>query len=242
MRAISSMATRHVLTDLAEAAVASGLPCLDLESVGGVDVARRVSEGEQFELVFLALDALRRLVDDGLVIAESVTPLMLSQVAVAVPSTSNAPAAHERTRAFPDAAGLRAALQHAARIGYSTGPSGVALMKMIDDWGLGEELKQRMVQARPGIPVAHSLAQGDVELGFQQLSELVGQPGIRVLGVLPPDCAIDTVFAGAVATTSEDRAKALEILGFFSSRAAIPIMAAHSFVPAGSQRDAPSSL
>jgi molybdate transport system substrate-binding protein len=228
------MATRHVLTDLAEAAVASGLPGVDLEAVGGVDAARRVSGSEQFDLVFLAHDALRRLADDGHVIAESLTPLMLSQVGVAIPSNSNEPAAHQGTRAFPDAAGLRAALRDAARIGYSTGPSGVALMKMIEDWGLGEELGQRMVQARPGIPVARSLAQGDVELGFQQLSELVGQPGIRVLGVLPPDCAIDTVFAGAVATTSEDRARALETLGFFSSLAAIPILVAHSFVPAGS--------
>ncbi|MBT2249035.1 substrate-binding domain-containing protein [Arthrobacter sp. BHU FT2] len=233
MRAISSMATRNVLTDLVEAAVASGLPGLDLNSVGGVDAATRVSEGEQFDLVFLALDALQRLADDGHVIAESLTPLMLSQVAVAVPSTSNTPATPQRTRAFPDAAGLRAALQEAARIGYSTGPSGVALMKMIDDWGLSEELEQRMVQARPGIPVARSLAQGDVELGFQQLSELVGQPGIHILGVLPPDCAIDTVFAGALTTTSEDRAKALKILGFFSSPAALPILTAHSFVPAG---------
>ncbi|MGC0239420.1 substrate-binding domain-containing protein [Arthrobacter sp. SD76] len=231
MRAISSMATRHVLTHLAEVAVASGLPSVDLESVGGVDAARRVSEKEQFDLVFLAHDALRRLAEDGHVIEESLTPLMLSQVAVAVPTNSNAPATHPKTHAFPDAAGLRAALQHATRIGDSTGPSGVALMNMIDDWGLGEELKQRMVQARPGTPVARALAQGDVELGFQQLSELVGQPGIQILGALPPDCAIDTVFAGAVATTSEDRTNALEILEFFSSQTAIPIVAAHSFAP-----------
>ena len=42
MRAISSMATRHVLTDLAEAAAGAGLPLLQLESVGGVNAAERV--------------------------------------------------------------------------------------------------------------------------------------------------------------------------------------------------------
>lgn len=234
MRGISSMATRHVLTDLAAAASEAGLPEVELESVGGVDAAKRVAEGEQLDLVFLALGALRRLADDGHVMADSVTPLMLSQVAVAVPAGSDVPATHDGAYAFPDAAGLRAALQQAGRIGYSTGPSGVALVKMIDGWGLGEELGPRMVQARPGIPVARSLAEGEVDLGFQQLSELAGQPGVRILGVLPPDCAIDTVFAGAVATTSDNRAEALEVLRFFASEGAAQIVAAHSFARAGS--------
>ncbi|MDQ4489315.1 substrate-binding domain-containing protein [Sinomonas sp. ASV486] len=234
MRAISSMATRHVLADLKAAAVAAGLPAVEVESVGGVDAAKRVAEGERLDLVFLAVDALQRLADDGHVVVGSVTPLMLSQVAVAVRSESDEPATHDGAYAFPDAAGLREALQQAARIGYSTGPSGVALVKMIDGWGLGEELGERMVRARPGIPVARSLAEGEVDLGFQQLSELVGQPGVRILGVLPPDCAIDTVFGGAVAATSGDPAGAFEVLRFFASEAAAPIVAAHSFAPAGS--------
>lgn len=233
MKAISSMATRRLLTDLRAAAIVSGLPGIELESVGGVDAAKRVSEGEQFDLVFLAWDALRRLSVDGHVAAESLTPLMVSQVAVAIPSGSTAPATYDGAYAFPDAAGLCGALRRARRIGYSTGPSGTALMNMIDGWGLGDLLGQHMVQARAGIPVARSLAEGVVELGFQQLSELVGQPGIRILGVLPPDCAIDTVFGGAVAATAEDSAGASEILGFFSSLAASPIMTAHHFVPAG---------
>ena len=121
------------------------------------------------------------------------------------------------------------ALRAANRIGYSTGPSGTALLKMIDDWGLTVELGDRLVQARPGVPVARSLADGEVELGFQQLSELVGQPGVRILGVLPPDCAIDTVFAGAVATSSNNTARAAEVLAFFGSDLAVSIKSSHCF-------------
>lgn len=234
MKAISSMATRHVLADLGSAAVAAGLPGVELESVGGVDAAKRVADGEHLDLVFLAQGALQRLAEGGHVQAESVTPLMLSQVAAAVPSGSDEPATHDGGYAYPDAAGLRTALKQAARIGYSTGPSGVALVKMIEGWGLGEELGARLLQARPGIPVARSLADGDVDLGFQQLSELVGQPGVRILGVLPPDCAIDTVFGGAVASASGDPAAARDVLRFFASEAAAPIVAAHNFAPAGS--------
>ncbi|MFT3797726.1 substrate-binding domain-containing protein [Microbacterium sp.] len=234
--AISSMATRHVLADLAAAAVGAGLPLVEIESVGGVDAARRVAAGEPFDLVFLASDALARLAADGHVDAASVAPLMLSQTAVAVPSGTDAAAPRPDGTAYPDAAALRSALRAASRIGYSTGPSGTALVRMIDEWGLTAELGDRLVRARPGVPVAQSVASGEVDLGFQQLSELVGQPGVRILGVLPPDCAIDTVFAGAVAATSADPATARAVLEFLSSSdAAATIIAAHSFgaVPAG---------
>ncbi|WP_448712781.1 substrate-binding domain-containing protein [Microbacterium profundi] len=229
MKAISSMATRHVLADLLAAAVAAGLPAVEVESVGGVDAAARVADGEAFDLVFLADGALSRLASAGHVDASTVTPLALSQVAVAVPSSSAEPAERPEGAAFADAAELREALRDATRIGYSTGPSGTALVRMIDDWGLTGEIRDRLVQAQPGVPVAKSVAAGRVDLGFQQLSELVGQPGIRILGVMPKDCAIDTVFGGAVATASASPADAARVLAFLASTAAAAIMSRHSF-------------
>lgn len=233
MRAISSMATRHLLADLVTAATSTGLPAIEVESVGGVDAAERVAAGEPLDLVFLASGALERLAHDGHVDAATVTPIVLSQVAVAVPAGRDEHGARPDGAAFPDAAALRDALREAGRIGYSTGPSGVALVRMIEQWGLAAELGDRLVQARPGVPVARSLAEGDVELGFQQLSELVGQPGVRVLGVMPDDCAIDTVFSGAVATASADAGRAAEVLSFFASDAVAAIKTDHAFgVPA----------
>lgn len=229
MKAISSMATRHVLADLTAAAAATGLARVDVESVGGVDAAARISAGEPFDLVLLASDALARLADAGHVDAATVVPLVRSQVAVAVPSDSSESAVRPSGAAFADATELCEALRAAKRIGYSTGPSGTALVRMIDDWGLTPELGDRLVQARPGIPVARALADGDVDLGFQQLSELVGQPGVRILGVMPEDCAIDTVFAGAVVTASVDRDRAHRVLKFFASQAVAPIKVQHAF-------------
>lgn len=228
MRGISSMATRQVLAELADAAVAAGLPHVEIESVGGVTAANRVAEGEAVDLVLLASGALAKLAAAGHVLADSVVPLVLSQVAVAVPSGSDATAEKPVGAAFEDAAGVRAALRAARAIGYSTGPSGDALVRMIAEWGLTEEVGDRLVQARAGVPVAKLLADGEVDLGFQQLSELVGQEGVRILGVMPDDCAIDTVFSGAVAAASQD-AVAAEVLAFFASDAAAPIKQAHNF-------------
>ncbi|GAA1702611.1 molybdate ABC transporter substrate-binding protein [Microbacterium sediminicola] len=232
MRAISSMATRLVLADVMAAAAARGLPTVEVASVGGVDAAARVAAGEQFDLVFLAEGALTKLADAGHVVAASVTPLALSQVAVAVPSGTDEGATAPAGPAFTDAAGVREAIRGAARVGYSTGPSGTALVRMIDEWGMTPEMHDRLVQSRPGVPVASALAAGEVDLGFQQLSELVGAPGVTILGTLPADCAIDTVFAGAVATTAADPGGAAAVLAFVCSDAVRDIVTAHSFSPA----------
>lgn len=223
------MATRGVLADLAAAAHAAGLPLVEIESVGGVDAAERVAAGEQFDLVFLASGALSKLAEAGHVDASTVAPLVLSQVAVAVPADPSAVGERPDGPAFADASGVRAAIRAATRIGYSTGPSGTALVRMIDEWGMTDEVGGRLVQARPGVPVAKSLADGEVDLGFQQLSELVGQSGVRILGVMPADCAIDTVFAGAVAAMATDASAARTLLDFFASPEASGIKAQHAF-------------
>lgn len=221
------MATRHLLAELVEAAAAAGLPEVTVECVGGVVAAQRVAAGEQFELVFLDAGALDRLASERHVDAASITPLVRSQVAVAIPSHSAPSAESLGEAAFVDAAGVREILRAATRIGYSTGPSGTALLAMIDGWGMTVELGDRLVQARPGVPVARLLADGEVDLGFQQLSELAGQSGVRILGVLPDECAIDTVFAGAVAAMASDPA-ARGVLNFFAS-AAGALAAPHGF-------------
>lgn len=226
MRGISSMAIRRLLETLTEA-----LPGVSVESVGGVDAEARVAGGEELDLVFLSAAALGRLAEAGHVDPATVTALVVSQVAAAVRAGEGDPVRAERPTgpAFPDADGLRSALLAATTIGYSTGPSGTALVDMIEAWGLTDDLAGRLVQARPGVPVASLVADGEADLGLQQLSELVGQPGIRVLGVLPPDAAIDTIFSGAVATTSSDPAGAADVLAFLASDAVTPTKAEHCF-------------
>lgn len=100
---------------------------------------------------------------------------------------------------------------------------------MIHRWGLMGEVGDRLVQARPGVPVAASLAAGEVDLGLQQLSELVGQPSIRILGTLPEDCAIVTVFSGAVTAVTADPIAARAVLDHLASPAVEHIKVAHSF-------------
>ena len=85
---------------------------------------------------------------------------------------------------------------------YPTGPSGTALLRLFERWGLKDALAARLVQARPGVPVGGLVASGEAELGFQQLSELMNVPGISLLGGMPPGLEIVTSFVGAVGACS----------------------------------------
>jgi len=210
LQGISSMATRQVLNELAKAyEQRSGRP-VAVESVGGVDAARRVAAGEHFDFVVLAADAIDKLAASGQVVAGSRVDLVDSGVAIAV--KTGAPRPDVSTE---DA--LKRSVLAAATVGYSTGPSGVALVKLFERWGIAQELQGRLVQAPPGVPVGSLVARGDVALGFQQLSELIHLEGITIVGPMPAAVQITTTFSGAVCTASPQAGDVRALLAFMAS-------------------------
>ena len=210
LKLISSMATRQVLAELAAAWHAESGVEVTIESVGGVDAARRVQAGDTFDGVVLASDAIDKLVAGGQVVAGSRVDLVCSSVAVAV--KAGAPKLDISTEAA-----LRSAITAAPSIGYSTGPSGVALVKLFERWGMADTLAPRIVQAPPGVPVGTLIARGDVALGFQQLSELMHLEGITVVGTLPDAVSITTIFSAGVCTVSNQKEMLERLFAFMAS-------------------------
>jgi molybdate transport system substrate-binding protein len=221
LRLISSMATKALLADLAQAwsAVAPEVT-LVIESVGGVDAARRVQAGEAFDAVVLASDAIDKLGAAGHVQPGTRVDLVRSGIWVAVPAGTAPPDIGSE-----DA--VRAAVLAAPSIGYSTGPSGVYLQQLFERWGIADVVASRTVQARPGNPVGGLVAQGEVALGFQQLSELMNLPGIQLLGPLPPAIQQITTFSGAVAATSTQPDAVRALLAWCASPATAALKQRH---------------
>ncbi len=219
------MATRQVLAELLDAWRRRSGPDAAIESVGGVDAARRVAAGEAFDVVVLASDAIDKLIASGHVVAGSKVDLARSGVAVAVQAGAPRPDIGSEEA-------LRRAVQAAASIGYSTGPSGVALAQLFERWGIAEALRQRTVQAPPGVPVASLVARGDVALGFQQLSELMHVDGIEVIGPLPEAVQITTVFSAGLCAGSPNGETVRSMLGFMASAEADEVKRRHGMAPA----------
>lgn len=210
LQGISSMATRAVLAELSAPCALHTGHALLVESVGGVDAARRVQSGEAFDLVFLASDAIDRLLASGHIVAGSKVALMRSSVAVAV----------RQGAAHPDIsseAALRQAVLNATSISLSTGPSGVALASLFKRWGIAQDIAPRMVQAPPGVAVGSLVARGEVALGFQQRSELLHLSGIDILGPLPDAVQIITTFSAGVCSACSRPDDARAVLAFMAS-------------------------
>lgn len=224
LRGISSMATRQLLAALVSPHAGTRLE-VAFDSVGGVDAARRVQAGEAFDVVVLASDAIDKLVAGGHALAGSRVDIVRSDVAIAVRAGAPRPDIGSE-----DA--VRRAVLAAPTIGYSTGPSGTALLQLFQRWGIAEQVRERTVQARPGIPVGSMVASGEVALGFQQFSELKDLPGIAVLGLLPPAIQVTTVFSGAVCTASRHPEAARELLASLASPATAATKQQHGMAPA----------
>jgi molybdate transport system substrate-binding protein len=220
LRIISSMATKQLLADLInlyqQTQNTSNPQEIQLESVGGVDAAKRVQAGETFDVVVLASSAIEQLMAAGNVVAGSRVDVVNSGVAVAVQAGAKRPD-------ISTGATVRQAVLNAVTLGYSTGPSGVQLAKLFDRWGITTQIQSRIVTAPPGVPVGSLVAKGDVALGFQQLSELISQAGIEVLGPLPPEIQITTTFSAALATSSTQADAVRNLLAFFASPATADI-------------------
>lgn len=210
LRGISSMATRQLLAELIDQfAQRSGLK-VAMESVGGVDAAKRVQAGEAFDVVVLGSDAIDKLMAAGCLVPGSKVDLVRSGTSMAVPAGA----------ALPDISSeeaVRQAVLAAPTVGYSTGPSGVALARLFERWGIAQQVQARIVTPPPGTPVASLVAKGEVALGFQQLSELIHVPGIQIVGPLPPAIAIDTIFSGAIVQGTARAADVRAFLDFMAS-------------------------
>ena len=204
---LSSMATRHILADLAGDYEARHGTRVEIRSMGGVEAAKLARTGEATDIVVLASKVMGALEAEGHLVEGGTRDFARSEIGVAVRARSALPS-------LADEQAVKKAMLAAQRICYSTGPSGDHLKALCEKWGVAPE---RVLIAPPGMPVATLVANGDADLGFQQLSELIGQPGIAVVGPLPLEIQTVTVFSAGISTNSRDPEGARAFVAYLAS-------------------------
>jgi molybdate transport system substrate-binding protein len=228
LKLLSSMATRDVLREMVSRYQVDTACAVDSESVGGLDVAKRVRGGEAVDVVVLASNAIDKLIEEKKLIAGSRVDLVKSAIAVAV--RANRPRPEVGTEEE-----VRSAVLAAGSLSYSTGPSGVYLEKLFERWGILEAIRNRIVVPPPGVAVGSLVASGTAELGFQQLSELKNVPDIEVVGPLPPAIQSMTTFSGGISHACADPAAARQLLAFMASPATAAMKLRHGMEPAAAR-------
>ena len=216
LKLLSSMATRELLNELvAQYERSTGQPVM-AEAAGGVDVAKRVRAGESVDIVVLASAAIDSLIAAGSLLPDSRVDLVKSGVAIAVREGAPQPDVGSEEA-------VKRAVSGARTLSYSTGPSGVYLEKLFERWGILQDIRSRIVVPPPGVPVGSLVANGSVELGFQQLSELMTLPGIKVIGPLPPEIQTITVFSGSISSGCERAESGRALLSYMASPAVVAV-------------------
>jgi molybdate transport system substrate-binding protein len=177
-------------------------------------IPTRLARGETADVVILDGSAADELAKRGVVDAATRIDLARSQIGMVV-RAGVAPPQIDTVEAF------RQTLLTARSIAYSDSASGVYLSTtLFEKLGIADQIarKSRKVRGPPsGEPVAAVVARGDVEIGFQQVSELLNVSGVTFVGTIPAELQPGFSFAGAITTAARQRAPALALLRFLAS-------------------------
>jgi len=192
--------------------------------IPGVDLMRRVKEGETSDLVIMQASSIDELIELGRIALGSRVDLAKSGVGVAVRAGAARPD-------IGSAVALKRALLAAKSIAYSTGPSGVYVVGLFQRLGIADELKSKVRQVK-GEPVGAVVARGEAVIGFQQVSELLPVPGIDFLGPLSADVQQITVFSAGLHVGANEPAAARALVEFITAPAAAPVIRKKGLEPA----------
>jgi len=190
--------------------------------VPSVQMMSRLKGGEKVDLVILSADSLDELIRAGIIASR--TDLARSGVGMAVRAGAPKPD-------ISSAEALKRAVLAAKSVVYSTGPSGIYLAGLFRRMGIEDQVKPKLKQVQ-GEPAGASVARGEAEIGFQQMSELLPVPGIDIVGPLPPDAQKITTFSAGLhaQANAPDAAKAL--VQFLTSPEAAPVIRRKGMEPA----------
>jgi molybdate transport system substrate-binding protein len=177
----------------------------------------RLERGEPADVLIMVGYALGDLVKQGKVTADSRVDLVRSPIGIAVHAGAPKPD-------ISSVDALTRTLKAAKSVAYSDSASGVYVStELFSRLGIAEEMKGK-AKMIPATPVGEIVAQGDAEIGFQQISELMPVKGIDIVGQLPPEVQKITIFSAGLSTTSKEPDAAKSLIKFLASPQAAPVL------------------
>jgi len=193
---------------------------LDNGTVG--QLQKRVDGGETFDVLVLSPRGIEDYVKQGRIAAGS--EARLAKVGVGVMVKEGAPRPDVST---VDA--FKQALRKARSVAYidpaSGGSSGIYVAGLLDRLGLAAEMKPK-AKLKNGGHVSDLVVSGEAELGIHQISEIVGQPGVTLVGPLPAEIQNYTTYVGGVSSAARQAEAARAFIKVLSGPSAAAVLKA----------------
>ena len=191
-------------------------------------IPNRLRRGESADIVILAAPSLETLLRDGHVVAASRVDLARSSIGLAIKAGAPRP-----DIATVDA--LKQTLLKAKSVVYSGSASGVYLAtELFPRLGIADAMQAKSRKIEIGY-VAEAVARGEAEIALQQISELLAVPGIDLVGPLPDEVQLVTVFSAAITTKAREPEAAKALILFLTSPQADPVIRKAGLEPAASR-------
>jgi molybdate transport system substrate-binding protein len=161
-------------------------------------------------MIIMAGPAIDAQIKAGKAVAASRVDIAKSGVAVGVPKGAPKPD-------ISTTEALKKTVLAAKSIGYSIGPSGVYIISLFEKLGVAEQVKDKLKQTPTGVFVGTIIANREVEIGFQQVSELGDFPCVDYVGPLPADVQQTTVFSSAIIVGAKEAEAAKALVKFLTT-------------------------
>jgi molybdate transport system substrate-binding protein len=186
-------------------------------------IARMVAEGEQNDVAIVTDHGFEDLARQGKLVSGSNADVAKSAMALAVQKGAPRPDISSGEK-------FKAVLLAAKSLGMSNpvggGQSGANLVKIFEKLGITDAMKAKAVYG-PGGPaglIGNFLLRNEVEIGIQQLPELMAVPGIDIVGPLPPDIQAMTVFTAGLSTGAKNPDGAKALIAFLRTPKAVAVI------------------
>ncbi len=191
-------------------------------------LVKRLQAGETADVLLLNRAGIDTMIREGRVLPGSEVTLASSATALAIKAGAARP-----DISTPEA--LKQTLLAARAISYTDpaagGASGIYFAKLLERLGIADEINAKTKFPPPAGLSGDFLLTGEAELAIQQKPELLQVPGIEILGMLPGDLHMVTVFVAGIEASSPQAATAKALIDFLRSRQAAEVFRAKGLDP-----------
>ena len=189
-------------------------------------MAKRVARGERADVLIVSRQQINSLEKDGKVLRGTSRDIGKVGIGVFVRRGASKPN-------IGTVESFRHAMLVAKSIGYNDpaagAPVSIYLLGLFERLGIAEEMADKTVVFKQRSDRFEPVARGDVELGFNQVSEIRAVPNVELVGPLPVEIQNYTIFTAAVLTNSDHPDAAKGFVSFISSPSASALMRSKGF-------------